>query len=196
MAAESRRTFLKQSAAAVSAAALARCAPERAASARVALDPGMLRAVARAVLASELGEDEVERATAEFERWVAEYEPVAELEHGYGTSEIEYAPPDPAPRWAAQLDALDLEARKRHEKGFVELAVEERRALIRRQIQRDPPARLGDPVDADHVAVALMAHFYASPGATDLCYGVAIQRLTCRDLRRAPEMPEPLAPGD
>ncbi|MBI4538038.1 MAG: gluconate 2-dehydrogenase subunit 3 family protein [Gemmatimonadetes bacterium] len=193
---ESRRTFLKQSASALTAVALTRCAPEEVAQARASLDPEMLRAVGRAVLPSELGADGIERAVTAFERWLAEYEPVAEADHDYGGSEIEYTPPDPAPGWAAQLEALDLEAQRRHEKRFLELSPEQQRDLIRRQLERDPPGRLGNAMDARHVAVALMAHYYASPEATDRCYGAQVGPLTCRDLGRAPEEPAPLALGD
>lgn len=42
------------------------------------------------------------------------------------------------------------------------------------------PERL--PARAKHVAIALLAHFYASPDADDLCYGRRIGRQTCRGL--------------
>ena len=125
-----RRTFLKQSAAALSAATLAGCGPPDegpgAGDARPALEPATLRGVADVVLPSELGDEGREAAVRAFEGWLAELEPVAELNHGYGTAEIAYGPPDPAPAWMAQLAALDLEAQKRHDVAFASLPSEAR----------------------------------------------------------------------
>ena len=48
--------------------------------------------------------------------------PVAELDHYYlWTDEIGYGPADPAPLWTSQLEALELEAEKRHGASFAEL---------------------------------------------------------------------------
>ncbi|MCA9739576.1 MAG: hypothetical protein KC645_18260, partial [Gemmatimonadetes bacterium] len=88
------------------------------AAASTSLDGGLLRAVAVLVLPAELSPVEQEEAVQGFERWAAGYEPVAELNHGYGTSEIRYGPPDPRPGWAAQLRGLDLEAQRRSQTGF------------------------------------------------------------------------------
>ncbi|MXW56927.1 MAG: twin-arginine translocation signal domain-containing protein, partial [Gemmatimonadales bacterium] len=77
--AESRRTFLKQSAATVAAVSLTGCAPEAAGATPVPLPAETLRAVADAVLPGELDEDGRERAVRAFERWSEALEPVAEL---------------------------------------------------------------------------------------------------------------------
>jgi hypothetical protein len=42
------------------------------------------------------------------------------------------------------------------------------------------------------VAVALVAHYYASPAATDLCYGASIGREQCRPLAHSRRQPLPL----
>ncbi len=188
-----RRTFLKQSATALSAVSLSSCAPgqvaeEAAGGGRPGLEPTTLRAVAEVALPTELGAEGRERAVSAFEAWLADFEPVAELNHGYGTAEISYAPPDPGAAWRAQLDALELEARKRHEAGFTDLPGDVRRELLVRQLA-DVGERLPSPARARHVAVALMAHFAASPGATDLCYGAAIGKQTCRGIASASEAP-------
>lgn len=198
MSSSDRRTFVKRSAAAVSAAALTRCAPGREVDAETAgtsLSAGMLRAVGRAVLPSDLDSAAVEGLVADFQAWVAGYEPVLELDHPYGGSDIRYGPPDPAPRWAAQLEALDVEAIKRHGAGFDELGQDDRRALIRRHLSRHPGDEIGAPLGAEHVAVALMSFFYASAEATDLCYGARIAALTCRGLEGVDEKPAPLGEG-
>jgi hypothetical protein len=186
-----RRTFLKASATALSGAAVGGCAGPGATEAT--LDATLLRALGGAVLpVGELGEEGVERVVSDFEAWVAGYDPVPELDHGYGTSEIRYGPGDPAPAWAAQLEALDLEARKRHGPGFAELDAESRRDLVRRQLA-GADVGPGNPIAATHVAVGLLGRFYESTEATDLCYGRTIGRLTCRGTAGAPEEPRLLA---
>jgi len=47
-------------------------------------------------------------------------------------------------------------------------------------------------VDASHVALALLAHFYDSPGAADLCYEAQIGRQTCRPLAAQANKPRPM----
>ena len=94
-----RRTFLKRSGAALSVAAVSGCLPdsaEREADSAAPLEAATLRAVAEVVLPTELEDAPREEAVQAFEQWASEYEPVAELNHGYGTSEIRYGPPDPA----------------------------------------------------------------------------------------------------
>jgi len=152
----------------------------------------LLRALGAAVLPSELGDAGVERAVAGFERWVREYRAGAEVLHGYGTPEIRQLGPSPAARWWTQLDALDAAAVRRHGHPFPALTVEQRRALVRTRIAAQPSDALPSPLAADDVAVALLAHFYASPVAVDLCYGAAIGRTGCRPLAASPRRPLPL----
>lgn len=158
-----------------------------------------LRAVATAVLpVSDLGGDGVDRVVTEFEAWIEGFEPVAELPHGYlsrGLAEIRYGPPHPGPRWASQVEALELEARKRHRSSFAELTVEQRRALIEGQLERDEIGRLPSPGQARHVAIGLLAFFYDSAEATDLCYRASIGRYRCRGLSTLGREPPPLAGG-
>jgi hypothetical protein len=190
-----RRSFLKRSATVLaSAAAGLHAAPaEAAAVARTAPDPALLSAVAEAVLPSEIGAAGVRRVTRDFQRWMDGFEPVAELEHAYGPpNEIEYGPPDPAPRWGAQLEALDLEARRRLAHPFAELPLEQRRELLRRQLRGDAASRFPEPAQAEHVAMGLLAFYFARPEATDLCYRAMIRKETCRGLETAPDMPRPL----
>lgn len=207
----SRRTFLKRSATAVAAASVGACgAPESgrrqggAAGSDGAvgmgpdpatLPPEALRAVAEAVLPTELGADGAERAVAAFERWAAELEPVAELRHPYLVPEVRYSGPDPRPGWAAQLGGLDAECRKRHGASIAEVGVAQRRAMLARSLQ-GARGDFGAPAEAAHVALALMAHFYRSPEARDLCYGRAIGQEQCRGLEGAGEAPPALATGD
>ena len=205
--AESRRTFLKQSAATVAAVSLTGCAPEAAGgraaetdgdgrsetdgAAPVSLPAETLRAVAEAVLPDELGGDGRERAVRAFERWSEALEPVAELSHAYLVPEIRYSGPDPRPGWVAQLEGLEKECRSRHGVSLSDLAVSGRRELLARPLREAGPGGIS-PADLDHVALALIVHFFDSPVATDLCYGRAIRKELCRSLEGAGDEPAPL----
>ena len=205
--AESRRTFLKQSAATVAAVSLTGCAPGAAGepaagtdgdalshldgAAPASLPANTLRAVAEAVLPDELGDDGRERAVRAFERWSEALEPVAELSHPYLVPEIRYSGPDPRPGWAAQLEGLEKECRSRHALSLSDLDVPGRRELLARPLGEAGPEP-GAPQHADHVALALIAHFFGSPIATDLCYGRAIRKELCRSIEGAEDEPAPL----
>lgn len=201
MAKSDRRTFLKRSAAAVPAIALApeaaaaivagtRLEVDAAGAGATTLDAALLGALGRAVLpTSDLGADGVDAALGGFQDWLAAYEPVAELNHGYFSAEIRYTPADPGPRWQAQLEALDAEARARHDAGFADLDVLAQRALLERSMGREGANGLPGPARADHVAVGLLAWFYASSEATDLCYRAAIRRQQCRGLEGVERRP-------
>lgn len=170
----------------------------RGASQSAASSSATLRAVANAVLpTTDLGAEGVERVVNEFEAWIEDFQPVAELPHGYlnrGLAEIRYGPPHPGPRWSSQMEALELEAQRRHRSSFAALPIEQQRALIEGQLGRDEIDRLPDPARARHVAIGLLAFFYDSSAATDLCYRAAIGRYRCRGLSNAAQRPRPL-PG-
>ena len=190
--AESRRTFLKQSAATVAAASLASCVASETGRPDT-LGPATLRAVGEAVLPEELGEDGRARAVSAFELWAEGLEPVAEMEHPYLVPETAYTGPDPRPGWAAQLRALDIESGKRFGASFGQVGVPQRRTLLAAHMRSAGPAS-GRPENAGHVAVALAAHFFSSPIATDICYGRAIAKQQCRGLAGAGDEPA-LLPG-
>lgn len=189
-----RREFLKRSTLAVSAGALAGCAPGRAGegAAERTLDTATLSALAEAILPTDLGEEGVGGAVAAFQTWLAGFRPAAELELGYQTHEIRFGPPDPAPGWKAQLEALELEATRRYRRSFGELSLEERREMVRRELRGDDLRRLPDPARARHVSAALLAHHLSSPATVDRSYGVRIERLSCRGLEETGERPPPL----
>lgn len=160
------------------------------------LDPRLLRALGGAVLPSELGDSGVERAVQGFERWLAGYREGAELVHGYGTAEIRYTGPSPALRWANQLRELDAAARKAQGVPFDRLGLAERQALVRSALTGQRIAGL-PPIDrAAHLSLGLLAFFYESPEATDLCYQARIGSQRCRPLGDSAERPLPLAGRD
>ena len=188
----SRRAFLGALAAAVPAAALVRRA-HAAAVDDIAASPRTLHALGEAVLPSELGRAGTLAAVTGFQRWIAAYRENVELVHGYGTSALERSGPTPATRWAAQLDALDRIARAEGARSFAALPLERRREIVRRELEAMKADRIGVVGRAPHVALALLAHWYDTPDATDRCYQAHISKESCRPLAASARKPLPLA---
>lgn len=211
MSEQSRRSFLKKAVGAVPGAAIAgslgmgACGPDGAESdadldqsaETSSLSVVTLRAVADVALPTGALEAEgTESAVLDFIGWVEGFEPAAELDHPYLTGELRYGLPHPGPRWAAQLEAMELEARRRSGVAFAERPEAERRAIvadaIRGEASPDPP---GDPARANHVAVGLLAWFYGTSEATDLCYRAEVGRHLCRGTASLPDEPAALEEG-
>jgi hypothetical protein len=195
-----RRTFLSQAAASMAALTVAgelKAAPQQGpASASRALDAPLLAALGEATLPESLGAAGRAHAVRAFREWIAAYAPVSEEMHGYGYAEIRYTVADPAPGWNAQLQGLDLLARKQYGAGFASLKADKRDSLVRSQLASARNGRLpADPLTAPHVAIALLAHWAASSEATDLAYGARIMKDNCRSLADSPHKPLPLTPG-
>jgi Gluconate 2-dehydrogenase subunit 3 len=195
-----RRSFLKLAGALAASAAvgcrLENRTPETQASAAANRDTGfdraILGAVGEVVLPSELGERGRDAAIGRFIDWADGYDPVAEEMHGYGYADIRYLPPDPSPAWRAQLAALEILAQKTARKGFAALDAAQRRALLTTALQGHGGARLPAPLEASHVALALVAHWAASPEAWDLAWQAKITPASCRVLDDATPKPLPL----
>jgi hypothetical protein len=194
---KARRSFLKRSAALVSGLTIAGCRRvEEAGPAPpgpTSLDPAVLESLARLVLPmSSLGETGLRSVLDGFGKWLGELEPVAELDHAYiWTDEILYGPPDPAPLWASQLQALELEAQKRHGASYPALTPENQRSVLENQLPEEISGRLPDAARAPHVAVGLLAYFYDTAEANDLCYQSSIEKLTCRGIESGKTEPAP-----
>jgi hypothetical protein len=114
--------------------------------------------------------------------------------HPYGSDTIELLGPSPVAAWRTQLNDLDRRARDAGFAGFGAMGVTQRMAIVRDAVGAVEGAGMPTPLRAKHVAVALMAHYYGSPEATDLCYEVQIRREQCRPLRNAARAPIPLTP--
>lgn len=152
-----------------------------------------IRALGAAILPSEMGKARLEIASDAFWRWMNGYRAGAELLHPYGSPRIGYAAASPVPTWVTQLNALDRAARDQHQKAFAALGVNERQALVRDALSDFKGERLPSVASAPHVALGLLAHFYDSSDATDLCYRARIGRNKCRPLAQNGRKPLPLA---
>lgn len=136
-----------------------------------------LRNLAAAVLPASLGRPGTDEIARQFERYVREYRPGADTEHGYGFTRVRPKPPSPAPAYTRQLAALPDPLTR----AAVEAALEEA------QIKELPRLPEGKSVIAD-----LMSFYFRSADANDVCYGAAIQRETCRGLAGSSRPPAPL----
>lgn len=156
-------------------------------------DRVLLDALASAVLPSALGAAGIRAATDAFVAWADSYEPVAEEMHGYGYADIRYLPADPSPAWRAQLTALNVLAHKHGTIGFATLPVPQRQELLRAVLRDQRGDRLPAPLDASHVAVALLAHWSSGPDAWDAALGARVSPGVCRTLGEATRKPLPVA---
>src|SRR5262249_2652800 len=187
-----RRTFFSTLAASVPLAVIVRRA-HAAALEHLQGDPGTLTALAEVVLpAAALGTKGIAKAATAFRDWGARYREGAELVHGYGTSRLRSTGPTPLTRWSKQLDDLDSAAQSAHGKPFRAIGPTERAALVRAALAGQRLERMPGVADAGHVALALMAHFYESADAADLCYDAQIGKTQCRPLAMSPRKPLPM----
>lgn len=155
-------------------------------------DPATLHALAETVLPSALGAAGITRTVRQFTEWGAGYHEGAEAVHGYGTSRLRTLGPTPLTRWTTQLADLDARAQSAYQKRFAALSPTQREAIVRAALQGQRLDRMPGVANADHVAVALLAHFYDSPAATDLCYQAQIGKQTCRPLAAQARKPLPM----
>ncbi len=155
------------------------------------LDPETLLALGEAILPSDLGDDGVQRVLGAFQTWLKQYAARAELLHGYGTGDIGHTPPNPADRWNAQLAELEAAAQQGRGVSFSELTDVQRTQILRGVLDDRDADRLPPPSRAEHVAVGLLAHFYTTSEATDLCYRATIAKNTCRPLTDTAKRPTP-----
>ena len=187
-----RRTFLATLASAVPLAVVVRRA-HAASVAHLASEPATLDALAEVVLpAAAMGRAALVKEVAAFRAWGAGYREGAEVVHGYGTSRLRALGPTPMTRWATQLDELEAQAKAKHQRAFHELPAADRAALVRAALQGQRVDRMPGVAEASHVALALLAHFYDSPAASDLCYDAKIGKQTCRPLAQQSRKPLPV----
>jgi hypothetical protein len=133
-----------------------------------------LREIAAIVLP---GEVDADRTARDFGNWVNGYRGGAETDHGYGNTRIRVKGASPASGYLTQLAAL---------KGKVS------RESITAALQQSNVTDLPRAPGASHVAADLMAFYFRSSDANDLCYRVQIGRDLCRGLAGSDRPPAPL----
>ena len=143
-----------------------------------------LQALALLTLPASLGRDAALAEAKRFEKWVQDYRPGADTDHGYGHTRVVPLPDSPAPLYLEQLEALKPDLLS----GDSERA----RAAVVTSLEKAGIKDLVPYGRGRHVAADLMSHYFLSDGANDLCYEAAIQRHECRGLKNSSLAPPPL----
>jgi hypothetical protein len=133
-----------------------------------------LREIAAIVLPNEV---DAGRAARDFAVWVNGYRAGAETDHGYGNTRIRVKGASPTAGYLAQLAAL---------RGKVD------RDSIAAALQQAGVTELPRIPGASHVIADLMAFYFRSSDANDLCYQARISRDQCRGLAGSDLPPAPL----
>lgn len=154
----------------------------------------LLRDVAATVLPSAIGRKGQDEAVDNFLRWIRDYQEGVPLSHGYGEPRLVKSGPSPARRYRTQIDALHAAAKARGGR-FGALPLEDRRALLDDAFRAADVRNLPGRPDGKHVVADLMAHYFRSSAANDLCYNARIGRNTYRAIRVTTVRPQPLTPS-
>ena len=154
----------------------------------------VLRDVATTVLPSVIGAKGQDAAVDEFLRWLRGYQEGVPLSHGYGEPRLVRTGPSPAPGYGAQVAALQQAATDRGGR-FGALPLPTRRAILDTAFKAAGIQNLPSRPDGRHVVADLMAHYFRSSAANDLCYNARIGRHTYRAIRVTTVRPLPLNGG-
>lgn len=154
----------------------------------------LLRDVAATVLPAAIGAKGQNDAVDNFLGWLRDYKEGVPLSHGYGEPRLVKSGPSPAPGYTRQLVALALAAQGRGGR-FGSLPLDTRRELLDAAFKEAGVRNLPARPDGTHVIADLMAHYFRSSGANDLCYNARIGRNTYRAIRVTTVRPQPLNPN-
>ena len=126
--------------------------------------------------------------------WIREYKEGVALSHGYGEPRLVKSGPSPAPGYSNRSRALQQAAQARGGR-FGALPIEVRRELLDAAFKAADVRNLPGRPDGKHVVADLMAHYFRSSAANDLCYNARIGRNTYRAIRVTTVRPQPLNGG-
>jgi hypothetical protein len=143
-----------------------------------------LRALAAVVLPSELGSAGIDRTAEAFVRWVRGYRAQAEMDHGYGNTRLRAKGASPAPAYLTHLESLRA--------ALLSADMDAKRQAVTAALEQAKITDLPRNPDGRHVAADLMAFYFRSSDANDLCYRAAIGRDLCRGLDGSEQAPAPL----
>src|SRR6185503_15441507 len=152
----------------------------------------VLRDVAATVLPASIGPKGQEDAVGNFLKWLREYKEGVALSHGYGEPRLVKSGPSPRSGYLNQLSALQQAAQARGGR-FGALPIDVRRELLEAAFKAADVRNLPGRPDGKHVVADLMAHYFRSSEANDLCYNARIGRNTFRAIRVTTVRPQPLA---
>lgn len=151
----------------------------------------VLRDVAATVLPSAIGRNGQDEAVDQFLRWIRDYKEGVALSHGYGEPRLIKSGPSPVPGYSKQIVALRQAAQARGGR-FGALSLPIRRELLDAAFKGADVRNLPGRPDGKHIIADLMAHYFRSSGANDLCYNARIGRNTYRAIRVTTVRPQPL----
>jgi hypothetical protein len=140
-----------------------------------------------------MGPERLNDVADAFLAWIRAYREGADLDHGYGHTYLKAAGPSPAAQYSSQLRSLEHSAIGLGGASFAATAPERRRALVEDALAAAKLESLPERPDGRHVAADLMAFFFNSSEANDLCYRAAIGRDTCRGLVDSDQAPDRLS---
>jgi hypothetical protein len=143
-----------------------------------------LRALAAVVLPAELGARGIDRTADAFVQWVRGYRAAAEMDHGYGNTRLRMKGPSPAAAYLRHLEAL--------RPAVLSGDADAHRQAVISALEQAKITDLPRTPDGRHVAADLMAFYFRSSEANDLCYRAAIGRDLCRGLENSEQAPAPL----
>ncbi|OFW07071.1 MAG: hypothetical protein A3H96_13710 [Acidobacteria bacterium RIFCSPLOWO2_02_FULL_67_36] len=150
-----------------------------------------LREIAPTLLPSSLGTAGASAVVDRFAAWVRDYREGAPLAHGYGHPRLARTGPTPASRYLSQLADLDAAARAKAP-TWGALDLEARRSLLDVSLTKAGVRNLPSRPMGQHVVADLMAFYFRSSAANDLCYNAQIRREICRPIAITTKRPAPL----
>jgi hypothetical protein len=151
-----------------------------------------LHDIAPTVLPSSLGSAKTRAIVDKFVVWARDYREGVPLAHGYGHPRLIRSGPSPVPKYLTQI--ADLETAARDKGGsWATLDLEARRALLDAAFTKAGVRNLPPRPSGQHVVCDLMAFYFRSSEANDLCYDASIQRQICRPIAITTKRPAPLA---
>jgi hypothetical protein len=150
-----------------------------------------LHELAGVVLPTSLGRTGTDAAADQFAKWVRDYKPGADTDHGYGRTRIQGLPPNPSGHYVEQLQQLDAASAARGA-PFAKLDPRAQREIVEAALREAKVDRIPPRPNGQHIASDLMSHFFHSSGGEDFLYAAAIQGDDCRGLPSSGARPAPL----
>jgi hypothetical protein len=150
-----------------------------------------LHEIAATVLPASLGAAGVRGIADKFVGWTRGYREGVALSHGYGHPRLQRSGASPVPVYIAQLAALAAEANAKGVR-WPALDLDTRRRLLDAALAKANVRGLPARPTGQHVVSDLMAFYFRSSEANDVCYSAMINREVCRPIAITTRKPAPL----